>query len=1133
MEAKPKGRRSKLRSEISEDDSEVASSTGERPRKVVRKSFSHVDVHGPAFPRSRYQGFEPPLEISSESDALRQLQAAFDANYASTVQRPVYTYFKLEDFNIYLPNQPRRAHELTTLDRLQNRRGYSELLFDGILSFGEEKRFLKGVPFRTMAIDGYGDPDVHSLRDRICIQSPSAQNANVWYQLGKPSQEYRRFYHPFLWLAQFAKHFVDYLLDTENVTLNHFRNRFSEWLWVKYQDNSSFQKWFNRCSRLRDFRTTVAAHVGFLWNECYSVDDRESGLCSRLIWGEVDPLQLKAIPKRNSFENRTIVTPFAYECFRRMYFHKHLEPRHVSSEAILCAIAERKKALRLSPYNASQVASATVHTPQSVPETATPDGSVDVRAGDVICVDPDSDSPWKTSSSIWYAYVQSIRENANNMVLDLLWLYEPSDTTLGSAYYPFQNELFLSDNCSCGKDSVNIGCVIGKADVSWFAEDPSAESGLFVRQKFRTMHDKDTYDFLSLQKSDFECDCAKKVPIYEECRLKYAIGDTVLARKYNRRRREDILEPAQVIDFDLDKQQVVLRRLRRKQKNDRNAPPNQLFLAAETFRISPSRIIRKCHVKVFDAQALNDGLPMPYDRGGAGDSYYIIGSDESTANADATGLSETDLNADEQTLGSEDVRELWPPLERGLDLSASPPFHPLKGMGIFCGGGSFDRGLEEGGAVQFKYVVDYAEEAIYSYRANVSDPQQVKFFYGSVNDYLAEAISASTDNSIATLGEVDFISAGSPCPGFSNVQPDKQSDDSLRNASMVASVVSFVDFYCPKYCILENVTSMTQGLGAGKNENVFAQILAALVALGYQVQQFHMDAWNYGSPQSRSRVFIIASAPGLKPLFHPQHTHAHPTHARFAQRALGKSTNGLPFGVRRDDYTPFQHVSPDAATNDLPAIGDSQPQLDPAFPDLRTPSEESSDSRSRIALIPIHPEGMGMVQAAQNGLLKGEPLVYYDGLGSVRKAPKSKSYSRVRRSGLFPSVMTKLHISCGVTGRTLHWNQHRTLTVQELKRAQGILDHEVIVGSPLEQVKIIGNSVDRKVAFALGLSLRESWANSKRSTGGHRLTLSQEEKENVLADPSHAFKVIRKILAARENSQSSVSHEHQDVAQLT
>lgn len=52
----------------------------------------------------------------------------------------------------------------------------------------------------------------------------------------------------------------------------------------------------------------------------------------------------------------------------------------------------------------------------------------------------------------------------------------------------------------------------------------------------------------------------------------------------------------------------------------------------------------------------------------------------------------------------------------------------------------------------------------------------------------------------------------------------------------------------------------------------------------------------------------------------------------------------------------------------------------------------------------------------------------------------------------------------------------------ETRRAQGFLDHEVIVGLPSEQQKIVGNSVDRKVAFTMGMAIKESLDLTRRAS---------------------------------------------------
>ena len=307
-------------------------------------------------------------------------------------------------------------------------------------------------------------------------------------------------------------------------------------------------------------------------------------------------------------------------------------------------------------------------------------------------------------------------------------------------------------------------------------------------------------------------------------------------------------------------------------------------------------------------------------------------------------------------------------------------------------------------------------------------------------------------------------------------------------------------------------------------QNVFAQTLGALVGLGYQVQQFLMDAWSYGSSQSRSRMFIVATAPGTEPLLHPRQSHDHPRNMRVS--SLGTASNGKRFGFRRDNCTPFQHVSPAEGASDLPDVADSQVQLCTTLPDHRTPSDVSAASRSRIASVPIRPHGMGLVQAALKGTLTGEPLQYYERSSAVRKKDTSRSYSRVYPKGLFPTVLTSLQITCGVSGRTLHWYQNRVLTVMELRRAQGFLDNEVIIGSPIQQVVIIGNSVDRKVALALGLALRESWTKTnERHDAGRSQQVQVTDLDNCRIDDPSSF--------AHENAQDPYQYGDGSKAAIT
>lgn len=287
------------------------------------------------------------------------------------------------------------------------------------------------------------------------------------------------------------------------------------------------------------------------------------------------------------------------------------------------------------------------------------------------------------------------------------------------------------------------------------------------------------------------------------------------------------LDPALVVSFDYATKMVEVQPFLRKSVLESNAAiaPNELILGEDRLQLPAARMVRKCHIRTFDRAAIREQrVPCPYDRGGTGDCFYIeSGIPTSTA---------------------------VPSPIFNIGFDPTEPGRKRRGMGISCGGGNLDRRLEDGGAVEFDYAVDWAEHALYSYRPSSKNPD-TQYFLGSVNDYLAAAIEGSTGQNIARVGDVEVLAAGSPCPGFSALQSNKLSDQSLRNASMVASVVSYVDLYSPEYFFLENVVTMTQGMGPNKDQNVFSQALAALVATGYQVQQFLMDAWSYGSCQQR------------------------------------------------------------------------------------------------------------------------------------------------------------------------------------------------------------------------------------------------------------------------------------------
>lgn len=1055
--------------------------------------------------------------------------------------------FRLSEFSLYRPeSQTIRTgwdkttpdYEMEPLHILTNKRGVNELLFDGILSVGNERRYVQKAPFKILTVEGYGDHSIHSVTGKIWIQSNRSKNQGIWYELGEPSSEYRRFHEPFLWVADFTKLFVDYLLDHERVEIQNFRSHFYKWIRSQHRGAIGFQHWLTTYGRT-DFTTVVAAHIGFLWKEATNV---EPSLRRQPIWKQVDPEQLDAIKVQPRVEAKTIVTPFVYECFKNMYFAECLQPLSPDNKDVVAAQSHRKALFGFTNATRSFTSpNVTVAASDSNRYVAVIPSHVNkshqqrkVKVGDIVSVSRDEVSVWKDIAATWYAYVQGVRTNCKEeKLLDVVWLYRPQDTTLSNMTYPVANELFFSDNCNCKDGVLKAEEVLSHVDVELFARDLDSVSNYIVRQKYFS----DDHSFVTLRKSDLICQhkTATRKSDLEEVMEKYKIGDAVLAAQKTKslKGRRTVLEPFIIRDFVLEQEQVVVQRLLRRSRDfdQADAPPNELVWTEQVLRVPAKFIERPCYVRFFSAaDAIERRILPPYNRDGTADCFYI----------------KTRLVAQNGRQELKDFTTTVPRfLRQGFDPTEPPSRPPLRGLDLFCGGGNFGRGLEEGGAVRFEWAVDFAKHAMHSYRANLTKPDEVRLFMGSIDDYLAGAIRGNSSPLIANVGGVGMIAAGSPCQGFSNMQRDKNSSESMRNASRVASVAAAIEHYLPEYALLENVVSMTSHIGPKKDENVFSQLLCAIVGMGYQVQQFNLDAWSFGSSQSRSRLFIAIAAPGLTPLPHPALTHSHPSN--ISDKCLGRAVNGERFGERRFEHTPFEFVTARDATRDLPRIGDSRVQTCIPFPDHRTSVNLNARARGLIAMIPTMPRRMNLAKTVlqdrrdQTHRMARPQLDYFYSQSELRTRPDSKQWGRVHPDRLLPTVLTRALPADGIQGTTLHWDERRLLTVMEVRRAQGFPDDEVIVGLPAHQWKIVGNSVVRPVALALGMSLRKAWfpnppdgqerkvsATGAQEMGGRASGSHLEDAigdvsvDMSLAEQASSLLVRSENVAVRENM-----HEHE------
>ena len=137
-------------------------------------------------------------------------------------------------------------------------------------------------------------------------------------------------------------------------------------------------------------------------------------------------------------------------------------------------------------------------------------------------------------------------------------------------------------------------------------------------------------------------------------------------------------------------------------------------------------------------------------------------------------------------------------------------------------------------------------------------------------DHFADDIHKVTgvekDESIKNVvPRIDMLVGGFPCQDYSVAKP-KNVSKGLRGPKGVLwwSIDRLLDVRKPKYVLLENVDRLINS-PAGNRGRDFAIILLRLKALKYAVEWRIVNAADYGFPQKRRRIFILAYKLDTKP----------------------------------------------------------------------------------------------------------------------------------------------------------------------------------------------------------------------------------------------------------------------------
>lgn len=139
-------------------------------------------------------------------------------------------------------------------------------------------------------------------------------------------------------------------------------------------------------------------------------------------------------------------------------------------------------------------------------------------------------------------------------------------------------------------------------------------------------------------------------------------------------------------------------------------------------------------------------------------------------------------------------------------------------------------------------------------------------------DIAACAAQNSIHSRVADVRDVDYSQLARPdllhaSPVCKNASIAKQNGgEAVEDIETAAAVIRAIVDLKPRAFTLENVRGY-------REFQAFKNILAALKAEGYAVAVDVLNSANYGVPQTRERLFIIARRDGKRPVF-PNHTNA-------------------------------------------------------------------------------------------------------------------------------------------------------------------------------------------------------------------------------------------------------------------
>jgi DNA (cytosine-5)-methyltransferase 1 len=344
----------------------------------------------------------------------------------------------------------------------------------------------------------------------------------------------------------------------------------------------------------------------------------------------------------------------------------------------------------------------------------------------------------------------------------------------------------------------------------------------------------------------------------------------------------------------------------------------------------------------------------------------------------------------------------------------------MRAVSLFAGCGGLDLGLERSG-FDVVFASDIDPYCTASYGLNFPG---VPFYEGTAGDLTKDLLAKVSKG--ATLGPVDLLAGGPPCPPFSKSRFYRtEKPRALKDAvgeETINAYLTVLKAVRPSAFILENVA----GLAYKVHESALELILDTAEGLGYQISKEVINAADYGVPQIRERFFVVGM---LDSKF------------QFPSRTHAKNPGSTPENA---DCLPWVSAGE--------AIGD----LD---------TEENADDSGHFAggkhhdLLKEIPPGDNYLYLTAK---RGHPNPHFEW--------RKRYWSfLLKLSPQLPSWTIQARRSNNMG--PLHW-RNRILRIEEVRRLQTFPDDWKLTGTIERQWRQIGNAVPPLLAETLGQALR-------------------------------------------------------------